>query len=121
MPAKKNTPKTTAPATNVPDDAMDILATLRITKKMGRPTGGTWVRGTIAGHDFEALVFPEHAESEAYEMGTSRISKFWLRDQTTNLVICEFDRGWSIRATTDAAKRITDLLAAGLAETVFGK
>jgi hypothetical protein len=35
---------------------------LRITKTTRRGAGnGTWVCGTIAGHRFDALVFPEHA------------------------------------------------------------
>jgi len=37
---------------------------LRITKTTRRAAGnGTWVCGTIAGHRFDALVFPEHADN----------------------------------------------------------
>ena len=47
---------------------------LRITKTTRRAAGGgTWVIGTIAGHRF-ALVFPEHAESPDYELGSMRKS-----------------------------------------------
>ena len=71
-------------------------------------------------HTFEALVFPEHAESESYELGQTRISKFYLREQKTRETVCNFDRGWDIRPTTPAAQRITDLLTDCLAEHVFG-
>jgi hypothetical protein len=102
-------------------DPADLLETLRITREAPRKSGGGgWVSGTIGGHDFEALVFPEHAESESYELGDSRISKLWVREQKTRATVANFDRGWDIQPTTDAARRIVDLLAAGLAETVFG-
>ncbi|MCC6907040.1 MAG: hypothetical protein IT430_03785 [Phycisphaerales bacterium] len=103
--------------------ADEILDDLRITKNEGRRggAGGRWVAGCLARHEFEALVFPEHAESPDYEMDQSRISKFWLRDQLTDQVVCEFDRGWSIKPSTAAAKNITGLLAHGLADYVFGE
>ncbi|MCC6321128.1 MAG: hypothetical protein IT438_06790 [Phycisphaerales bacterium] len=99
----------------------EMLDDLRITKNEGRRSaGGRWVSGTLARHEFEALVFAEHAENPAYEMDGSRISKFWLRDLLTNEVVCEFDRGWSISPRTQAARHITDLLADGLADHIFG-
>ena len=53
---------------------------LRITKTTRRASGGgTWVCGTIAGHRFDALVFPEHAENPEWEIGDSRISKLWVQ------------------------------------------
>ncbi len=115
-PTPAPTPK--AAAATDPDD---MLATLVITRKTGRATGGTWVKGTIAGHGFEALVFPDHAESAAFELADSRISKLWLRDNATKAEAACFDRGWDTKPKTPAAKAIVDLLAAGLAETVFGK
>jgi len=43
---------------------LDLGDDLRITKTTRRAAGaGTWVCGTIAGHRFDALVFPEHAEN----------------------------------------------------------
>jgi hypothetical protein len=107
------------PATPPSDD--DLLGTLRLHVGKTRGVGGRWVSGTIGGHEFEALVFPEHAESESYELGQSRICKVWLRDQNTKTTVANFDRGWDIEPTTEMAKRLIDLLAAGLAETVFGK
>lgn len=104
-----------------PADPGAMLDTLEITKKSKHLAGGTWLTGTIAGHAFQALVFPEHAESEAYELGDSRISKLWLRDEATKNEVANFDRGWDRQPTTDMAKAIVDLLAAGLAEHAFGK
>ena len=107
--------------TGAAPDPCDELGTLRITKVQPRAScGGSWATGTIAGHRFEALVFPEHAEQPGYELGGSRISKLWLRDTASGATVANFDRGWDINPTTDAARRIVDLLAAGLAETVFG-
>jgi len=105
-----------------PTGPSEMLATLRITLTDRRaPRGGTWVSGTIAGHIFEVLVFPEHAERRSYELDRGRISKLWLKNQATQQAVAHFDRGWDLKPATDAARRIVDVLAAGLAETVFGK
>jgi hypothetical protein len=109
------------PAPVMDTDAEAIIASLHITKREGRPTGGNWVSGSIAGHSFEALVFAEHAESSSYELADSRISKLHLSHEVTKRTAAAFDRGWEIKPTTELAKAIVDVLAAGLAETVFGK
>lgn len=98
----------------------DLGDDLQITKSEGRQIGGTWVRGSIAGHSFEVLVFADHAESEEYELGTSRISKLWLRRQADRQVVANFGRGWDLQPTTEDARAIVDFLAAGIAEHVFG-
>ena len=101
-------------------DASDILATLRITKIERRTyCGGAWAIGTIAGHRFEALVFPEHAEIASYELDDSRISKLHLRRLADRAEVACFDRGWDCPPKTDIAKQLVDLLAAGLAELVW--
>lgn len=100
----------------------DLGDDLKITKNEGRQNvGGTWVSGSIAGHTFQVLVFPEHAECEEYELGTSRISKLWLRRQADRQVVANFDRGWDLEPTTDAAREIVGFLAAGIAEHTFGQ
>jgi len=109
------------------DDARDdrifqISEDLRITKTTRRAAGaGTWVCGTTMGHRFDALVFPEHAENPDYEMDDSRISKLWIRRESDKQVVCNFDRGWDVRPTTDIAGAIVDFLAAGSAEHTYGK
>ncbi len=104
------------------NDAGDLLDTLQIKKTTRRySVGGTWVTGTIADHYFEALVFPEHAECESYELGDSRISKLYMRRSADRQTVANFDRGWDIQPTNDLARQLVDLLAAGLAEFIFGK
>ena len=102
--------------------ALEIGKDLRITKTTRRAAGaGTWVIGTLNGHRFHALVFPEHAECPEFELGDSRISKLWIRRHSDGSIICNFDRGWDIRPTTKAAAAVVDFLAAGLAEHTYGK
>lgn len=103
-------------------DAIDLLETLTITKIEGRWTvGGRWVMGTIGGHRFEALVFPEHAQCAGYELDDSRISKLCVERISDRATVANFDRGWDRRPTTLVAQQIVDLLAAGLAETVYAE
>ena len=88
---------------NATDDlGNDLVITKTEARQLNAP--GTWVSGSIAGHSFQILVFPEHAESEEYELGTSRISKLWLRRQADRQVVANFDRGWDFEPTTDAAR-----------------
>lgn len=97
----------------------DLLGTLTLQKPTMRTQGGAWIRGTMAGHIFEALVFKDHAVYESYELDGSRISKLWLQQCHDNAIVASFDRGWDIQPTTVVAGQIVELLAAGLAETVF--
>lgn len=113
-------------ATNKPTtahDPADMLATLRIAKtepRMGG-IGGVWVTGTIGDFSFEALAFADHAACEGYELGDSRISKLSLRNRRTRECVACFDRGWDREPATDDARVAVDLLAAGLAESIFNK
>ncbi len=109
------------PAPVMDTDAEAIIESLSITKREGRPTGGNWVSGTIAGHAFEALVFPQHAECESYELADSRISKLNITHEVTKRTVASFDRGWDITPNSEMATAIVHVLAAGLAETIFGK
>lgn len=106
-------------STNEPFE-FDLGDDLRITKTTRRASGGgTWVCGTIAGHRFDALVFPEHAESEEYELGQSCISKLWLQRTADKQTVFNWDRGLDQDATTDLARAIVDFLAAGLADLIY--
>ena len=105
-------------ATN-PDD-LDLGFDLEITSTTRRAAGnGTWVSGTLHGHRFEALVFPEHAECPSYELDDSRISKLCVRRIEHRATAVNFDRGWDVRPVTRAAERIVGILTAGLAGIVF--
>ncbi len=93
---------------------------LRITKTTRRASGGgTWVSGTIAGHRFDALVFPEHAECPEYELGDSRISKLWVQRMADKTTVVNFDRGWDHMPANPTAAKIVDFLAAGLADLIY--
>ncbi len=106
---------------NATPDTSALLDTLRITKVQRRTSSdGAWVVGTLAGHRFDALIFLEHAEREDFELADSRISKLWLKQLDNQATVANFDRGWDIRPTTPLAATLVDLLAAGLAEHVFG-
>lgn len=102
-------------------DASEVLDTLEI-KKVQRRTiaGGAWVVGTIAGHRFDALVFPEPAENRDWEVGgDSRISKLWVARTSDRATVYNWDRGADVEPATEMAGVIVDLLAAGLAETIY--
>ena len=93
---------------------------LEITKTTRRASGGgIWVIGTIAGHKFNALMFPEHAECENYELDDSRISKLWLQRISDKTTVVNFDRGWDIQPADATAKAIVDFLTAGLADYIY--
>mgnify|MGYP001604189826 FL=1 len=108
-------------ATTNQNDATELLDTLKITKIERRPAnvGGAWVTGTMGGHRFDALVFADHATESGYELGDSRISKISVQPIGEHRMVACFDRGWDLRPTTPIAEQIVDLLAAGLAETVY--
>ena len=98
----------------------DLASDFRISKTSRRASGGgTWVCGTIAGHRFDALVFPEHAESEEYELGRSKISKLWVQRLADKQTVFNWDRGMDQPAATDLALAIVDFLAAGLADLIY--
>ena len=97
--------------------ADDLVITTQ-TPRLGVP--GVWVAGTIAGHRFEVLVFPEPSPSVEIELEDSRISKLWLQRLSDKTTVANFDRGWDVRPTDKTAQAIVDFLTAGLAGHVFG-
>ncbi len=105
------------------DNGGDLLDTMEIKKVERRhlSTGGAWVTGTMAGHRFEALVFPEHAENPDYEIDDSRISKLWVQRIEDHATVYNWDRGADIEPVTPLAAKIVGLLAAGLAEFIYGE
>lgn len=111
----------TTGSTQLTDDASDIGDDLQIHKITRQDAGnGTWVRGTVAGHRFEALVFPGHADDPEWELGKSRISKLWIKRLETNREVFNWDRGADVPASDDTTHAIVDFLAAGLAHLVYG-
>lgn len=108
-------------STNEPFE-FDLGDDLKITKTTRRASGGgTWVCGTIAGHRFDALVFPEHAENEEYEIGRSRISKLWIATIDKKRTVYNWDRGLDFDATTPEVRGVVEFLCEGLATLVYGE
>ena len=100
----------------------DLGSDFRITKTSRRASGGgTWVCGTIAGHRFDALVFPEHAEVAEYELGDSRISKLWVQRIADKTTTFNWDRGMDQPAADQITQAIVDFLAAGLADHTYAE
>ena len=104
------------------DDDLDLGHDLMITQTTRRYAGaGTWVCGTLHGHRFEALVFPEHAQNPSYEIDDSRISKLWLQRQSDNVTVYNWDRGADIEPADKVAAAIVDFLCCGLAEHTYAE
>jgi hypothetical protein len=101
-------------------DDLDVGYDLEITSVTRQAIGyGTWVCGTLSGHRFEALVFPEHAANPDWELGVSRISKLWIRRMADKVTVFNWDRGLDVAAADHVAACIVDFLAGGLAERIF--
>jgi hypothetical protein len=77
------------------------------------------VIGLVAGHRFQALVFPEHAESADYELGASRISKLWVQRLSDRAVVFDWDRGPDVPAHDPQTRAVVRFLTAELANRVF--
>src|SRR5262245_2963868 len=102
------------------NDDLDVGFDLEITKVTRQAAGaGSWVCGTLSGHRFDALVFPEHADNPEWEIGDSRISKLWIQRQTNKLTVFNWDRGMDVAAADDLTRSIVDFLAGGLADHIY--
>ena len=99
---------------------LDVGHDLEITRTTRRAAGaGTWVCGTLSGHRFDALVFPEHADNAEWELGNSRISKLWVQRLADKATAYNWDRGADVAPVDDVTTQIVDFLAAGLADHVY--
>jgi hypothetical protein len=81
---------------------------------------GTWVTGRVFGHRFEALVFSEHAQNPAWEIGQSRISKLWVQRRGDRFTVFNWDRGMDLEPMGPMARAIVEFLVSTLAERVYG-
>jgi hypothetical protein len=101
---------------------LDIGSDLEITKVSRRETGGgTWVRGRLHGHRFDALVFPAHAEYAEWEFEASQSSKLWLQRLSDRRTVFNWDRGADVPAADETAEAIVAFLAAGLADYIYAE
>lgn len=104
------------------ENEIEVGHDLQITKIERRTNaGGAWVRGTLNGHRFDALVFPEHAENPEYEIGDSKISKLWIQRIADKTQVYNWDRGLDVAAQSPDAQKIVDFLCAGLADHTFSE
>jgi hypothetical protein len=102
------------------DDDLDVGFDLEITKITRQAAGaGTWVCGTLSGHMFEALVFPEHAANPEWQIGDSRISKLWVQRLADRRTVFNWDRGADVPAADELTGAIVDFLAGGLADHIY--
>jgi hypothetical protein len=116
--------QTGAKTMNLEIDDLDLGDDLRITTKTRQAAGaGTWVCGTIAGHRFDALVFPEHAENPEWELNESRISKLWLARPwlAGERTVFNWDRGADVPAADPFAAAIVEFLCDGLADYAYAE
>jgi hypothetical protein len=105
-------------ATNLDD--LDLGFDCQIKKVTRRAAGsGTWVIGTIAGHRFDALVFPEHADNPEWEIGDSRISKLWIKRLADKREVFNWDRGADVPAADEQTELIVEVLTDGLADIFY--
>ena len=81
---------------------------------------GTWAHGKVAGHKFEALVFPEHAEQESFELDQSKISKLQIKRIADGAEVCSFDRGWDCEPVDATTRAVVEFLKGILADRVYG-
>lgn len=101
-------------------DLGDDLEIKKVTRRASG--GGSWVCGTLHGHRFDALVFPEHAENPEWELGgDSRISKLWVQRLADKQTVFNWDRGMDVPATNELAGAIVDFLAGGLADHIYAE
>lgn len=71
----------------------DLDLTITKISNRNRAVGGSWVQGRINNeYRFDALVFADHAESEDYELGRSKISKLWIERLVDRRVMFNFDK-----------------------------
>ena len=102
------------------NDDLDVGFDLEITKVTRQAAGaGTRACGTLSGHRFEALVFPEHAADADWEIGDSRISKLFIRRLEEKRIVFNWDRGADVPAADELTGMIVDFLAGGLADHIY--
>jgi hypothetical protein len=102
------------------NDDLDVGHDLDITRVTRRAAGaGRWVCGTMSGHRFDALVFPEHADDPEWEIGESRISKLWVQRVADRRTVFNCDRGADVPAGDKLVQAIVDFLAGGLADHIY--
>jgi hypothetical protein len=100
----------------------DLDLTITKISNRNRNIGGSWVQGEMNDqYRFEALVVADHAESEEYELGRSKISKLWIQRISDRKTMFNFDRGLDVPAANTEIQVVVDFLCEGLSDLVFGE
>ena len=100
----------------------DLDLTITKISNRNRNIGGSWVQGEMNDqYRFEALVFADHAESEEYELGRSKISKLWIQQISDRKTMFNLDRGLDVPAANTEIQVVVDFLCEGLSDLVFGE
>lgn len=98
----------------------DLDLTITKITNRNRGAGGSWVQGRINDdYRFDALVFPEHAEHDSFELDRSKISKLWIERLADRKVMFNFDRGLDVPAVNTETHVLVDFLCEGLSNLVF--
>lgn len=96
-------------AKQMDDETGDIGDDLQIRKITRQAAGaGKWAIGSVAGHHFEALVFPAHADDPEFELGQSQISKLWIKRIEADREVFNWDRGADVPAADDTTHAVVD-------------
>jgi hypothetical protein len=69
--------------------------------------GGVWITGIFSSCIWQIKRFDEGSK---YGIRGGKISKLWIKDKATGLVIADYERGWSIRPTRKLAKELFEIL-----------
>ena len=85
---------------------------LQLLETMTVQMDGRWLKGTIDGYEFFALVFQVGSK---YGINEGRISKLAVRHKLESLTevsryIINYDRGWDIEPATEEHRMILDTL-----------
>jgi len=94
------------------DDDKYAERQLQLLETMTVQMDGRWLKGTIDGYEFFALVFQTGSK---YGINGGRISKLAVRHKLESLTdvsryIINYDRGWDIEPATEEHKLILDTL-----------
>jgi hypothetical protein len=80
-----------------------------------------WVRGTLDGYSFNALLYVAGTTNPAWQIGDSRISKLAVLRIADNEPVFNWDRGLEFEPADERAQRVVDWLVRYLAGRVFGE
>jgi hypothetical protein len=100
-------------------EACDRPDTLEIDSVVERPDDGRVVRGSVAGFEFEAIVYAVHAGNTACELGWSRITDLVVQPAGATQVCFRWRCGPMLPPCGPGVEQAVEVIAAYLADRVF--